>query len=51
MSTIVRVCQYLLAEELLKHLAEKLQVELQMLWGNPHSVRNLVQGRYRVANF
>ena len=47
----VRACQYLLAEELLKHLAEKLQVEPQMLWGNPHSVRNLVRWRYRVANF
>ena len=47
----VRACQYLLAEELLKHLAEKLQVEPQMLWRNPHSVRNLVWGRYKVANF
>ena len=51
MFTNVRACQYLLAEELLKHLAEKLQVEPQMLWGNPHSVRNLVRWRYRVANF
>ena len=51
MFTIVRACQYLLVEELLKHLAEKLQVEPQMLWGNPHSVINLVRGRYRVANF
>ena len=51
MFTIVRASQYLLAEELLEHLAEKLQVEPQMLWGNPHSVRNLVRRRYRVANF
>ena len=51
MFTNVRACQYLLAEELLKHLAEKLQVEPQMLWRNPHSVRNLVWGRYKVANF
>ena len=49
--TIARACQYLLAEELLEHLADKLQVEPQMLWENPHSVKNLVQGRYRVANF
>ena len=49
MFTIVRACQYLLAEELLEHLADKLQVESQVLWGNPHSVRNLVWKKYRVV--